>query len=150
MICDKNGKKIIIIPANTVLDNILDDLWNDVIRYLPSPFLISHKICPGYRKMKCGDFSEIKFRNYYIKHGGINTNIKDSTFMNMHICGEECILYFDDERAMVKNNDKNMVEIYNKHDSIVNSESFFSMNKTTAIMISMIIMVPNEAYYNNA
>jgi hypothetical protein len=67
---DRNGKQILRYPKNTLLDDIIADLWGEIEKYLScSPFMfgISGDVYPGYREMTKGEFNKIlpKFVSEY-------------------------------------------------------------------------------------
>ena len=72
VISDNNGKQMFQFPKNTLLDNILIDLWNNIMRYYTTPFAVGlrNKTYPGYRLVTEDDvnnnFIEM-FRKYKTK-----------------------------------------------------------------------------------
>lgn len=71
---DKNGKKILNIPINSLLNNIIIDLWGDIVRYMDYyPFIIGIDK-PHYRKITLDEFEnmKIKFMEYYWKNNGVH------------------------------------------------------------------------------
>lgn len=72
-----NKKKLLEIPLNTLLDNIFNDLWADIIKYTNYHlYMISTdpNDCPGYRTIKTNEFNKTIFFKYYFKNEGIHTN----------------------------------------------------------------------------
>lgn len=81
---DSNGKEIYEFPANTLLDNILPDLWNDIMKYIKrDKFILRNRLlpCPGFRKVTKDEFVilENDFMNYYKQNGGI-TNYQNTDY----------------------------------------------------------------------
>lgn len=75
-ITDSKGNKLFKFPGDTTLDNIIPDLWNDIIKYLNVPLFIfglESANYPGYRVLKRDEFDiyKNKFVDYYIKNQGI-------------------------------------------------------------------------------
>jgi len=66
---DSNNKKVFEFPIDTLLDNIILDLWNDIIKYVDYHIILgaNNSIYPGYRKMKKEEFDGEKIMDYYFK-----------------------------------------------------------------------------------
>jgi hypothetical protein len=74
IIYDSNGRKAFKFPINTALDNILNDLWTDIIKYMCLyPFALGNEQM-GYHKMTLEEFNANKdtFYDYYKKNNGIH------------------------------------------------------------------------------
>lgn len=74
IITDKNDKIILKFPIDTVLDNIIDDLWNNIIKYMDyQPFLIAipKYALSGYRLIREDEFDSKKFLDYYFNNRSI-------------------------------------------------------------------------------
>jgi hypothetical protein len=87
-IYNDNGIVIFEFPAKTLLDKIILDLWNEIIKYINCHEFILWNFsvpCPGYRKVRKNEFETLKksFINYYNKNEGIpnilNTNCPIAT-----------------------------------------------------------------------
>lgn len=75
-ISDIKGNKLFKYPIGTVLDNIITDLWNDIVRYLSYPPFIVCNIdqnVPFYCKIGKKEFDNIKkkLRKYHHTNSGI-------------------------------------------------------------------------------
>lgn len=75
IITDSNDKVILKFPINTPLDNIIDDLWANIIKYMDyQPFLITMPkyTLPGYRLITEDEFDDgKKFLDYYFSNRSI-------------------------------------------------------------------------------
>lgn len=106
-VIDFNGTKLFTFPSETCLDFILDDLWSNIIRYLPKLFAIGDdKInYPGYSvistDMLDNNIIMAKFIEYYEQFGGIYTldNIR-----NKWLCGEDKIYIMYDKYYLRNDN----------------------------------------------
>jgi hypothetical protein len=89
IICDQNKKRILEFPNDTILDRIILDLWNDIVRYMDyHPFVIANasETISGYRKIKAEEFEKDKFLDYYFKNYGIkNMSIKQEIYFPLII-----------------------------------------------------------------
>lgn len=79
-ISDHKGNKIFEYPGDTLLDIIISDLWNDIIKYvLYPPFMICNikETIPFYRKITKDEFETIKNKliDYHRKNNGIPMTI---------------------------------------------------------------------------
>lgn len=75
---DSNDKEIFKFPVDTILDNVIIDLWNDIMRYMYT-FVIGDNGTKyfGYRQMKKEEFNENMFKSYYLKgHMECITNLR--------------------------------------------------------------------------
>lgn len=76
IVMDSKGNKIFKLPSDTILDNIIPDLWTDIIKY---QYTCDFILCdnwnqfPGFRIVKRDEWPQIqsKFIEYYDKYGGI-------------------------------------------------------------------------------
>lgn len=94
IIKNSNKIKIFKLPQNTLLDNILIDLWSCIIKY---EFPYCFTLCeyddehPGFRSIIRSEFEKIKpiFLNFYEKNGGIPDifNIKQNKFSYLSVDG---------------------------------------------------------------
>jgi hypothetical protein len=116
-ICDKNGKKILKYPENTLLDTIINDLWNDIIRYIDyHTFAIGFltQSYSGYRAIRREEFSPIQFRNYYIKNKGIpDLTPKHFCFSGLNILIDKYYTSLNDKQATCRSTLNGKVKIYN-------------------------------------
>ena len=85
MIRDKHDNIIFELPQNTLLDNILVDLWPTIAKYgVQYPFILCdyYNQLPGFRKIKREEFVSLKqlFSDYHEKNGGLINiqNIKNN------------------------------------------------------------------------
>lgn len=74
---DSNKKKILKFTLGTLLDKILDDLWNDIVKYLDYHLYIFGtygESYPGYHQMTQIEFriQRDKFKKYYFEKGLVN------------------------------------------------------------------------------
>lgn len=79
---DIDGNKIFRFPAETLLDNIIPDLWIDIMRYSHRFILWNRLIpCPGYRKVTEEEFPTLRnnFIEFYEKNKGI-PNFKNTEY----------------------------------------------------------------------
>ena len=91
-VIDSNGTKLFTFPSETCLDLILDDLWSNIMRYIPKLFAIGNDRFdyPGYNVIPTNVLNNnnfvTQFIAYYNQNGGIYTldNIK-----NKWLCGEK-------------------------------------------------------------
>jgi hypothetical protein len=72
VICDPNNKILFTFPGDTLMDIIIPDLWNEILRYLHfPPYILGDNKSPhyGYHKMELHEFEICKnnFMNYYRK-----------------------------------------------------------------------------------
>lgn len=82
IVYNSNNDNILQYSPNTLLDRILVDLWNDIIKYLDlHPFIVCDKIAYHYpyRPMKKEEFGLYanKFVDYYYKNNRIIHSLKE-------------------------------------------------------------------------
>jgi hypothetical protein len=122
-ICDKDNKKILKYPIDTILDNIVNDLWTDIIKYMDFEFAIgcSHEIYAGYRKINEKEFEEFKsiFGTYYAKNGGIkilpgSSQCSTFSFSNCPFGIEDNYTQINNNYAMCEGENNKMAKIYSR------------------------------------
>lgn len=115
-ICDINGKKLLKYPENTLLDAIINDLWNDIIRYLDyHPFAIGFQVetYTGYRAISQGEFNPFEFRKYYMKNKGVpNLVPRNLAFRGMHLGINYYYTSLNRKQAACKSTIDGKVKIY--------------------------------------
>lgn len=73
---DTENNKLLDLPCSSLLDNIIGDLWNVIIKYSNYPLFIicnTYQSIPFYRCIGKDEFDVIKYklRNYHDKNKGI-------------------------------------------------------------------------------
>jgi hypothetical protein len=89
---DGCGNKLFKFPTKTLLDNIIIDLWNDIMKYTKPPFILCNRLipCSGYRNVTKDEFPLLKsdFLNYYRENEGFNNYNKikysQEMYANIH------------------------------------------------------------------
>ena len=69
-ISNSSGKVLFVYPANTVLDNILPELWVNIIDNMYHPFVVGkyNLQYPGYRLVTNNDFSKQENKDYFVNY----------------------------------------------------------------------------------
>lgn len=101
-IYDANDKKQLVIPRDSLLNDIVLDLWSAIIGYMDYHQFIIGKKKLGYRKIGLDEFNDKKhdFLKYYNKNNGIDTHgnflAKDNVIQikNSYVFINNCVLYF--------------------------------------------------------
>jgi len=99
-VIDHDGHKLFTFPSDTCLNIIWNDIWPNIIRYIPKLFAIGNDQIdyPGYSVISTNTLTNNKFKDifvtYYEQNGGIYTldNIR-----NKWLCGEKKIYIMENE-----------------------------------------------------
>jgi len=67
IVYDSNNKKVFKFPIDTILDNVIPDLWHDIIGYANCEIFIGDSTTKyyGFRPMKKEEFNEKQIMDYY-------------------------------------------------------------------------------------
>ena len=153
IVYDLNGTKILEIPIDTSLDNIIADLWSGIIKYMDyHPFIISNadRIIPGYRSIRKEEFNGKKFTDHYFENGGIANMIEFKVLMNSCLTVERKFIVCDYDTNPV--NSKIWISLGKTPIVILNSDNGFNKNSHLKISnqnaqgdkkFNVTIMVPN-------
>jgi hypothetical protein len=112
------------------LDNIIPDLWNEIIKYMGYHVVVGHSFgtYPGYRQMRKNEFNEKLFIDYYLKEGTLqNISDLDIGFVNLIIDGYMVMSEYG------------RIGIHAENANIKNAKitvGIFSLNKSYRIFIS--------------
>jgi hypothetical protein len=152
MIMDSKGNKIFKLPSDTLLDNIIPDLWTDIIKY---QYTYEFILCdnwnqfPGFRIVKQDEWPSMqsKFLNYYNQYGGIPNiaNFKSDNDHSYLVMDNNYVdLYGHYVTCDVIKNDTKIVLMGNNN-TIMNSN--FTIRNHTIVKIDdidhLVLMVPD-------
>lgn len=124
VLCDSKGKTILIFPFDTLLDNVIMDLWSHVMRYLVlRPYIIGDVRIkyPGYHPVTNEEFNMENFLNYYFENNGIRFKAEYDLYAKQFLLvGTKYLL--DDQKQLcdirAANNPKGKIFSSNRTDNI--------------------------------
>jgi hypothetical protein len=144
-IYNANDKKLLIIPCDSSLNDIVPDLWGVIIGYINHhPFIIGKKKL-GYRKITLNEFDDRKydFLKYYHDNDGIcvhGDTVKNDNMIQIersYVFLNNSVLHF----SIQSNSDKMRITNSSLNNNRVNELNYYRM--TSHLDVHNTILVPD-------
>lgn len=151
VIKDSKGNKLYKFPCNTLLDDILIDLWSEIIKYMyyhQYALGIHNKTHIGYRKMTKDEFDshKVNFLNYYWMNKGIysldDLGSSENKFLTVdghYIKFNSYVISFSsiskNNKTLIKSKMFTDAKMFNVDDYKVNMQNFYLQDSILVLLV---------------